>query len=386
MFNRHVSNRLSAYCHRELPPEESRRVSEHLMNCERCRAECDDIKLGIQFARQLPPAAAPEGMWGEIEALLDRQAEGARPDRPSFAGPLSGYLSAFARSRAALATTILIVGLASAAAWYYFRATASSWEVVSLAGQPVIESNPIRETGSLGVGDWLETDGSSRAQISVSNIGQVEVEPNTRIRLVETRLTEHRLELERGTMHAMIYAPPRLFFVDTPSATAIDYGCAYTLAVDDTGASFLHVTMGLVAMESKGRESMVPAGAACETRPGVEPGTPYFEDASDALKAALSRLDFEGGGAEALRVVLSESRRFDTLTLWHLLARVGEQERGEVYDRMIALSPAPDTVTREGIIRLDKNMLDQWRDDMELYWFREDVPVWKKAWRGVWEK
>ena len=386
MFNRHVSNRLSAYCHGELSPEESRRVSEHLAKCGRCRADCDEIRLGIQFARQLPSVSAPEGMWGEIEALLDRQAEARRPERPTFAGTLSGYLSAFTRRRAAVAAAVVIVGLASAAAWYYFRATASSWEVVSLAGRPVIESDPIRDTGSLGVGDWLETDDSSRAQISVANIGQVEVEPNTRIRLVETRLTEHRLELERGTMHAMIYAPPRLFFVDTPSATAIDYGCAYTLAVDETGASFLHVTMGLVAMESKGRESMVPAGAACETRPGVEPGTPYFEDASDALKAALSRFDFENGGGEALKVILSESRQFDTLTLWHLLSRADERERGAIYDRMIALAPAPDSVTREGIIRLDKNMLDRWRDELEFHWFRDDPPVWKKAWRGMWEK
>jgi len=386
MFNRHVSNRLSAYCHGELPPSESRRVADHLMKCERCRKERDEIQLGIQFARQLPAMSAPDGLWGEIEAMLDGRPGPALSEKPSFGERLSGSLAALARSRAAVASALLLVALASAAAWYYYRATASSWEVVSISGDPVIDSDPIGEKGSLGIGDWLETDDSSRAEISVANIGQVKVEPNTRIRLVETRLTEHRLELERGTMHAMIYAPPKLFFVETPSATAIDYGCAYTLEVDDSGASFLHVTMGLVAMESKGRESLVPGGAACETRPGAEPGTPYFEDASDALKAALSRFDFEQGGATALKIVLDESRRFDTLTLWHLLARADEQGRGAIYDRMIALSPAPEGVTREGIIRLDENMLDQWRDELELYWFREDVPVWKKAWRGVWEK
>ncbi|HVF92454.1 MAG TPA: FecR domain-containing protein [Blastocatellia bacterium] len=386
MFNRHVSKNLSAYCHAELPPEEARRVASHLIKCERCRSECDEIELGIQFARQLPAVAAPEGLWSEIEAMLDKQAEGARPEKSSFGARLPAYLAALTRSRLALASAVLVVGLASAAAWYYYRATAPSWEVVSLAGSPVIDSDPFQKTGSLGIGDWLETDASSRAQISVANIGQVDVEPNTRIRLVETRLTEHRLELERGTMHALIYAPPKLFYVDTPSATAIDYGCAYTLAVDDSGASFLHVTMGLVALESKGRESMVPAGAACETRAGVGPGTPYFEDAPDDLKAALSRFDFEDGGTEALKVVLAESRQFDTLTLWHLLARAAEPDRAAIYDRMTSLTPAPEGVTREGIIRLDKKMLDSWRDELELYWFREDVPVWKKALRGMWDR
>src|SRR5207253_7821011 len=130
---------------------------------------------------------------------------------------------------------------------------------------------------------WLETDSSSRAKISVGRIGQVEVDPNTRLRLVQTRLTEHRLALARGRMQARIWAPPRLFFVDTPSAEAVDLGCAYTLAVDDAGGSLLQVTSGYVAFVRDGRESKVPAGAVCVTRPGIGPGTPYFADASEKL-------------------------------------------------------------------------------------------------------
>ena len=36
-------------------------------------------------------------------------------------------------------------------------------------------------------------------------------------------------------MSARIWAPPRLFYVNTPSAVAEDLGCAYTLEVDDLG-------------------------------------------------------------------------------------------------------------------------------------------------------
>ena len=74
----------------------------------------------------------------------------------------------------------------------------------------------------------------------------------------------------------MIWAPPRLFFVDTPAGVAADLGCAYTLEVDDHGDGLLHVTSGWVALQLKDRESMVPAGASCATRPGVGPGTPFF--------------------------------------------------------------------------------------------------------------
>ena len=89
---------------------------------------------------------------------------------------------------------------------------------------------------TLAVGGWLETGKDERATFDVANIGQVTVEPNTRLRLLDTRAGAHRLELARGTMHATIWAPPNQFFVETPSTLAVDLGCAYTLTVDDDGA------------------------------------------------------------------------------------------------------------------------------------------------------
>jgi len=158
------------------------------------------------------------------------------------------------------------------------------------------------------MGQVLETDGRSRARIAVGSIGNVDIDENTRVRLLATEPTEHRLELTRGKMSARIWAPPRLFFVDTPSAVAADLGCAYTLEVDDQGASKLRVTSGWVALELKDRESIVPAEASCDTQPGIGPGTPYFEDASPVFRAALSRMDFQHDPAVTGRHVQRGSR------------------------------------------------------------------------------
>jgi hypothetical protein len=223
----------------------------------------------------------------------------------------------------------------------------------------------------MSVGEWVETGKDSKAQINVASIGQVEIGPDTKVRLLQTQLTEHRLELVRGKMSARIWAPPRLFFVDTPSAIAADLGCAYTLEVNGSGASLLRVTVGWVALKLKDRESMVPAGAACETRPGIGPGTPYFEDAAPEFRASLTKIDFDNDSAStntALDVLLSHTRKRDTLTLWHLLGRVDETERGKVYDKIASFVPPPAGVTREGILSLDQKMLDLWRDQVEPTW------------------
>ena len=85
-----------------------------------------------------------------------------------------------------------------------------SWQVKRLDGTPRIGSEQISNNGQLAVGEWLETDGNSRAQIAVGSIGNVDIDENTRVRLLQTQPTEHRLELVRGKMSARIWAPPRL--------------------------------------------------------------------------------------------------------------------------------------------------------------------------------
>ncbi|HEX7316784.1 MAG TPA: zf-HC2 domain-containing protein [Pyrinomonadaceae bacterium] len=377
MFARHYRKHLSAYAHGELAPEEAARVVGHLQNCDACRAEFEEIKLGIRLAESLPSVAAPASLWDGIEAALVKETHKER-ERVSQTRRFPSRRRIFVPAFAAL-----LVALAAGGAWLYVRATRPGWEVARVAGTPRVASNRIDERGRLRVGEWLETDAASRAEIAVANIGEVEVEPNTRVRLVETRLTEHRLELERGTLHARIWAPPRLFFVNTPSAVAADLGCAYTLEVDDAGRGLLHVTSGYVALETEERESIVPAGAACLTQPGAGPGTPFFEDAPEAFVESLAKLDFENDRA-ALDAVLEGARERDTLTLWHLLSRVGADERARVYERLAAFAPPPAGVTREGVLNLDRAMLDAWKDNLESNWLGGSAPAVRRVWRKLW--
>jgi len=376
MFSTHVSKQISAYCHDELPIQEARQVAEHMIGCSRCRQEFEEIKLGVQLAEQLPLVPAPDSLWREIETHLDRNARHVL-ERRRFASFLTQP-----RFAIPVFASLLLVG--SVVAFRVHHRTQppprASWDVARLDGTPQISSAPLGDKGKLGVGQWLETDANSRAQINVGNIGQVEIDQNTRVRLVETKPTEHRLELAHGRMSARISAPPRLFFVDTPSGVAEDLGCAYTLEVDNQGNSLLRVTLGWVALQLKDRESQVPAGAACATRPGIGPGTPYFEDASEIFRTALAKLDFEPNDTQwskipSVDIVLDNARQRDTFTLWYLLPRVNDVDRARVYARMAALVPPPKGVTRDGVLRLDQQMLNQWRDkiDTESQSFPEAV-------------
>jgi hypothetical protein len=247
------------------------------------------------------------------------------------------------------------------------EASVPAWQVETLAGSPSVGAASGRDR--LAVGDFLETDAASKARIEVADIGSVEIAPNSRVRLVGTTEKEHRLSLERGTLHAKIFAPPRLFIVDTPSAVAVDLGCEYKLDVDKAGNSFLHVTSGFVALERGGRESIVPAGAMCMTRRGKGLGTPFSAETSPAFREALERFDFRNGGSKAVDSMLETRGFYDMITLWHLLTRVSRPDREKVFDALAAYVEPPADVTRAGILSLDKKMLESWRAEVESAWF-----------------
>ena len=321
----------------------------------------------------------PDPEIERLEKLLARfRSSRPAPELPAgFSGAqtISLWMS-WKSLAAAAALALLCIG-----AWYFLHGERPAWEVVNLEGAPRVGSTAIVEKGRIMVGQWLETDGSSRARISIGTIGEVQIDPNTRLRLIEARATDHKLRLVRGKIHAAIWAPPRLFRVETPSAVAVDLGCIYTLEVDETGGSLLHVIFGWVAFETDGYESFVPAGALCERRPGTGTGTPYREGASLAFRAALTKLHFEARSveerAEALGIVLAEAQKADAFTLWHLLSRLDPRERSRVFDRLRELVPPPAGVTREGILRQDRQMLDRWWDELGL----EDT-TWWRLWKG----
>jgi FecR protein len=261
----------------------------------------------------------------------------------------------------------------------------AGWNVSRVTGTPRIGINAIgaEETSRLGIGEVLETDHQSRANLRAEEIGQIEVEANTRLRVLTMGAGLKRIALDHGTIHAYIWAVPGQFVVDTPSAVTVDLGCAYTLQVDDSGAGLVRTSLGWVGFKSNGHESFIPAGAACATKPKVGPGTPYFENASSKFRSALARFDFEDNTprqcAEDLAVVLDESRKRDALTLWHLLTRVEEGKRILVYDRLAKLAPPPSGTTKGGIMRLDQPMLDLWWNELGF----DDILVWRH-WERSW--
>jgi hypothetical protein len=322
----------------------------------------------------------------EIQRLESLLAEFRHDGRPLVMGddgltlpetlPATKVRKTWAPVRLAAAAVILLT--LGALAYLTFKPIRISdsqiaWSVVCLDGDPQIGSQTISTkdvSAKLQVGQTLITNSNSRASVFQDDLGEIRVEPNSRVRLVNSTAERKRIQLELGTIHAAIWAPPTQFIVDTPSATAVDLGCAYTLQVNADGSGTLRTTLGWVGFHLNGRDSFIPAGAMCLTRPNIGPDTPYFEDASPQFRDALHAFDNSNPSpethAQQLAIVLAQARAKDALTLWHLLSRTNGTERAQVYDRLTTLVPAPNGVTRDGVLSLNRAMLDRYWDELGL--------------------
>src|SRR5579871_824254 len=161
MFGFHPDKQLTAYCQGELSAEETRRLEAHLQRCRRCRQQVELRMRAQGMLSQLPTLTAPETLWNRIEGALPETARAAPQPAQTSASRFRRPLLAYATAAAAL-----VIGAIS------WRMTplphpphpqGPTLAVTNLAGAPRVGADRIGKTGQLGVGQYLETDASSRA-------------------------------------------------------------------------------------------------------------------------------------------------------------------------------------------------------------------------------
>jgi hypothetical protein len=239
----------------------------------------------------------------------------------------------------------------------------TSWTVVAGKAAP----------RALRAGELIETGPSTAATISDDAVGEVDLDPSSRLRISSSQKQRQRFDLERGVIHARIWAPPAEFIVDTPSAEAVDLGCSYTLEVGPDGSGRVVVETGWVAFKWRQRESFILAAASCAIHRGKGPGTPSFLDAAASFRQAVAHFD-EAGDQASLDTVVQSARARDALTLWHLLGRTEGVRRETVFKRFAALTQFPYAENEAAILRGNSNAFDAAWNAMKL----GDASFWRE--------
>ena len=271
-----------------------------------------------------------------------------------------------------------VVMLLSAVATY--GRAMGPWTVATMpAGARFATEVP--ELRTVRPGDVITTDSVSSARLNVGLIGRTKMDPGSRVRVVHASASQYRLALEKGVMHARIWAPPRFFLVETKNALAVDLGCAYTLRANPDGSVWMKVESGEVELVSARSRVRVPAGNTASIHADGSSGLPVPVKASARLVNAVS--SFEKNPAGPVDSILEAADSSTTIVLWHLLERVSADDRGRVFDRLSSVSSFPKGVTRPDIVKLDSEALEKLRGSLTQSWSTEAVPLWKRWWRAA---
>lgn len=347
---------LSAWHDGELAGEQARAVAAHVETCAACRSELVAMK---------EDHAALSRLFAPDADAISRAARRAVPSRPRAWSGRRTWLPLGAVAAALLA---FFVGEIPAPTPPPVR-NAYTW--TPLAGAPAVErvDRANGPNGGARPGDVVTTSESARAELRIADIGSVVVDPGSRVKIVDTGEQSHQLFLERGTIHASIFAAPRRFQVGTPSGLAVDLGCKYSLTVDAAGAATIGVKTGRVSFEAEHRRVLVPAGASCVAHPGLGPVAPVWDDAPEEIRAFGRNATPATISATLLEPVLRVARPRDTLTLFHLLRVADTDLRVRVYDRLAVLSPPPAGVLRADCLALDEDSLERWLAYLEWSWW-----------------
>lgn len=331
--------------------EVNNNLKSHLINCEKCNKYYNDLLLIKSEAQILPNEIFPEeNLWNGIEQEI------SKTKQTKIFSINNSIKKNYTILYAAASILIMFV-------FYYLLQGDNNkitWKVTDVIGEIKIGENYIKENGNIKIGEWLETGNDNKAKIKVELIGELEIEPNSKVQLLNSEENEKRINLNKGKINATIWAPPKIFIVETPSATAIDLGCVYTLEVLEDSSTILEVISGWVALTDNGNDVIVPSGAVCKSIKNKGNGTPYYKDASELFINSLYKYDFENKSHELINIIISESREKDALSLWHLIFNSKQEDKELIVNRLIEIEPLPYGVTINGIMEGEREMLDKW--------------------------
>ena len=236
------------------------------------------------------------------------------------------------------------------------------WEIMQFSGQPLIDNNKVTEGDVFSEKSAITTDNNSTVTISIPEVGRVMIDTSSVVKRVGEGFT---LEVEKGQIKKYEGNASDVLTVQTPLAVVKEFyeGSAFRLRIMDHNQAKINVESGWIVVEVKEFKSYIPKNYDCLISKGHYV-LPYASDTNPELKSLYE--GFSGVNDPSLGTIISMATRKDAITLWHLLQLISNENRFIVYDRLSEFIPVPNGVTKEGIQALNKNMLMQWRQEIEL--------------------
>lgn len=317
---------------------------------EKIREQKELEKISASIAEKEKLEKGAEEIPEEKESYLDE--ETAKPKKQFKFNP-----ELFKKiTYAILGLTLIII------AYIFITSPSSGWEVIQVSGQPKYDNSVMVKGDGFSSESNIETDANSSVTVAIPEMGRLLIDNSS---VISRTKNDNEIKLDKGQIRKFEGDASYLLTVLTPLAkfTELYKGGAFRLHVDDNGMCKLTVESGWVIVNIKDFDSYVPKNFGCLITRGKY-AIPYPSDSSPQLISLLE--NFSGINDPSVGTILSLMTTKETLSLWHIIQLISTENRSIAFDRLNELVPTPAGVTKAGILALNKTMLLDWRQEIEL--------------------
>lgn len=383
MNSSHVQEYFDEYYNNELNSETKISVQKHLDECPDCASEYSAFTVLKEKARSLkkevaPPAEIFNKIQKEINNEINKK-EVKMSDNIKIT-PLSNniltidfnedkkeavparqtsFLSRNWYWFASAAVILLIVSVAlmnTSRKGVFSVEEMSNWKLVNLKGDAFI--NGVK-SNKVNVGDWIQTDSVSSVVLKIANVGDVSIEPNTKVRFIQSDDNVSKIEVMYGTVNTSTSQADK-FILQSSNMKVQDKGGSYSFKVDDKGNGVIYVNNGIANVVSDNKSAVVTDGKFCYYKPEYGVGIPFRKDAKPEFQNALYNYDFNNGGVNSVYYAIANAMPEDYSSLMNLIPRVDDKTKYLVYNKLGKLAP-------QAISTIKLDSLDDFDDeDLEL--------------------
>ncbi len=238
------------------------------------------------------------------------------------------------------------------------------WKLSPLAGSFKVNGFQSNEF-LLDEDDILETGLEGKVHLEIPSIAVIEIFPESKILLETAHSSANTLILSKGGLSFSNISLGTNFNVRFNGITIRDRNSNFIVKTDSARNLIISVEKGLSEIVSEKRSLFLSSGYFCFIKDGHDIGTPVHYQASNVLKEKLYKYNNEDQSYEALTKILFEAKYSDALTLFDLFNIVSPSRREMIFNKLIYFFPLPKSITKEEVLRLEKEALFVWWDSIQ---------------------
>ncbi len=390
-----VKNLVHDYFDNLLSPEEKSRIESYLEEYEDTAKEYELLKKLLTKAELLPVGIkTPDTLLGKIsDELLSKSLEKIEEDKQKKLRQLtenteavgeerkkiseslvskrkSGFTSSNETDAAKVKSTkpliILVVLLMAVGAYflYDFLNTNLPWQLKLEYGNYQIGT--AGQKSSIDIEETLTTFDSTKVAMIIPNAGRVDVGSFSSLKIIKGKDSDNIFSLVLGKIYGNCRIDNPKLKIKTNLADIEVIAGRFTLELNNSGDLNLATDNGMLKVTTPAREILLVKDHRLRISANGNIGMPIHLRTNAQLAEIIEQFSFGDSKVIDHGLILQLATPIDGLTLLHLIMKAKTiEERIPIFEKLSEFYPLIPGITNEGILNLDKNMLDEWHRDIE---------------------